>query len=432
MARLPFQRKQSQPKPASTVTLGSDDEDDDALALFRHSKEVFPEVIRQAEEENRDRGNDRKRKSSPSEDDGNERGRRRRTSSPGRSSSPPQHKSALDESDDDDIIMDIKGKGKEIVRPTKIITPVKPRPAVVSASPVVVVDDSDNDDDALPTATPARDRKPVKADLDSDDDSDIQEVHPFEKEEAPPNSDDDELQAMLREARERQERTHNAIARVFVSSHIPNTKTLMFRRRVKQDVQAILDNWIEKQQEIGLDFDKENNKLFVTWKGNKVYGHSTLSSLKIETDGQGEIIYPDEPGYRHTKAGPALLLEVWDEDTYKSWLQWKDKDRAFRYGLVDSDEADDDDAEPAPEEPKKKGIKVVLKAKDLEPLKMSVQEDITVGFMIEAFCQKREVGEEWHVSIWLEGDELDEDTLVKDADIDPDEPNQFEVHMKKQ
>ncbi|KAK4198363.1 hypothetical protein QBC40DRAFT_283870 [Triangularia verruculosa] len=79
MARLPFQRKQSLPKSATPVEVNSDDEDDgDALALFRHSKEVFSEVIREAEEENRDRNNERKRKSSPCDVDENERRSRRR------------------------------------------------------------------------------------------------------------------------------------------------------------------------------------------------------------------------------------------------------------------------------------------------------------------------------------------------------------------
>lgn len=78
MARLPFERRESQPKPVLPIASGSeDDDDDDALSLFRHSKQVFPKVIREAEEESRDRSNERKRKSSLSEEEGNERVRRR-------------------------------------------------------------------------------------------------------------------------------------------------------------------------------------------------------------------------------------------------------------------------------------------------------------------------------------------------------------------
>ncbi|KAK4176639.1 hypothetical protein QBC36DRAFT_328786 [Triangularia setosa] len=434
MARLPFKRKESQPKPASPVTLGSDDDDDgDALSLFRHSKEVFPEVIREAEEESRDRSNGRKRKSSPSEEDGNERGRRRRTSSLGQSSSPPRQKLTLDGSDDDDdIIMDVKGKGKEVVRPTKIVTPVKQRSAAVSATPVVVIGDNDNDNDALSTVTPARGKKPVKADLDSDDDSDIQEVDPFDKEESP-NSHDDELQELIRKQREKLGRVkEDFIVHIFVSSPIPNTKPIVVRRKAKQDMVPIIPTWIKKQQELGLDFSSEELNLFVTWKHNKIYTPNNVASLNLEINEDGQIVFGQGDGYRAIKQGPALHMEVWDEANYKDFQRWKDKERSARYGLVDLGEAGDCDAESAPEEPKKKGIKVVLKAKDLEPLKMSVQEDNTVGNMIEAFRQRRDIGEEWHVSIWLEGDELEEDTLVKDADIDPDEPNQFEVHMKKQ
>ncbi|KAK4655355.1 hypothetical protein QC762_301670 [Podospora pseudocomata] len=424
MARLPFERRESQPKPVLPIASGSeDDDDDDALSLFRHSKQVFPKVIREAEEESRDRSNERKRKSSLSEEEGNERVRRRRTSSPGLSSSPPKQMAGLADSDDDDddLIMDVKGKGKEVVRPTKIVTPVKPRHTAVSATPVVMIDDSDSDD--------ALDKKPVKADLDSDDDSDIQEFSPFEKQESP-DSHDDELQEMIRKQREKLGRVkEDLVVHIYVDSPIPNMKPILVRRKAKQDMAPIIPTWIAKQREIGLDISSEELNLFVTWKNNKIYTPNSVASLNLDIDEDGNIVFGDGEGYRMLRQGPALHMQVWDEDNYKDFQQWKDKERSVRYGLVDLTEADD--AEPVPEEPKKKGIKVVLKAKDLEPLKLSVQEDTTVGTMIEAFRQKRAVGDAWQVSIWLEGDELEEDALVKDTDIDPDEPNQFEVHMKK-
>ncbi|KAK0666474.1 hypothetical protein QBC41DRAFT_366841 [Cercophora samala] len=429
MARLPFKRKESQPKPVEPIDSGSDDDDGgDALSLFRHSKEVFPEVIREAEEESRDRRNERKRKSSPSDQDENERGRRRRTSSPGLSSIPPRQKWTLndsDDDDDDDVIMDVKGKGKEVVRSTKIVSPIKPRAAAVSSTPVVIIGDSDDDDDALPSATPAPDRKPVKADLDSDDDCDIQEISPLEKE-----GHDEELQEMIRKQREKLGRVkEDLVVHIYVDSRIPNTRPIVVRRKAKQDMAPIIPTWIRKQQELGLNPCSEELNLFVTWKHNKIYTPNSVASLNLNLDEDGNIIFGEGEGYRLVKQVPALHMEVWDEANYKDFQRWKDKERSVRYGLVDLVEGED--AEPVPEEPKKKGIKVVLKAKDLEPLKMSVQEDTTVGAMVEAFRQKREVGDEWQVSIWLEGDELEEDTLVKDADIDPDEPNQFEVHMKK-
>jgi hypothetical protein len=35
------------------------------------------------------------------------------------------------------------------------------------------------------------------------------------------------------------------------------------------------------------------------------------------------------------------------------------------------------------------------------------------------------------VAIWFDGERLDEDSSVADLDVDPDEANQLEVHIKK-
>jgi hypothetical protein len=88
-----------------------------------------------------------------------------------------------------------------------------------------------------------------------------------------------------------------------------------------------------------------------------------------------------------------------------------------------------EDLEPVRE--RKRGIRIALKARDHEPLRMTTREETTVETLIEAFRTQREIGPEWEVAIWFDGERLDEDSSVADLDVDPDEANQLEVHIKK-
>lgn len=73
----------------------------------------------------------------------------------------------------------------------------------------------------------------------------------------------------------------------------------------------------------------------------------------------------------------------------------------------------------------------MLKSKEHDPLKLTTREETDVETLIEAFRTQRDVGPEWEVSIWFDGERLEEDSLVTDIDIDPDEANQLEVLVKK-
>jgi hypothetical protein len=83
------------------------------------------------------------------------------------------------------------------------------------------------------------------------------------------------------------------------------------------------------------------------------------------------------------------------------------------------------------QQPRRRGVRIVLKARDHEPLKLTTREETTVETLIEAFRTQRQIGPEWEVAIWFDGELLEEEALVAEMDIDPDEANQLEVHVKK-
>ena len=440
---LPFKRTVArEPKP-SVDTKNSEDND---LDFFRHTREVFPEILREAEEaQERKEQEDQKRSQNK---------RRKLSSSPSDNQPPaPPRSATLEASDDDDLIMDVKGKGKEIIPARQLRTPVKP----ASTRPPPRTPGSSGTNRTTPASTsrvvsnnPARPAAPITiVDLDSDSDSDpepapipapsspdLQEISPPSPSPAPAADDFSEWVAKARALQAAQE-TQDAIIQVMVTSPLASSAPpLIAKRRINQSVQLLLTVWVNRARDAGIAIPEDVAAgLFLTWKGHKIYGHSTLASLGVEVDAQGEVRRGrggGAEGYAHD----GILLEVWSEEAYEAFLAEKGKKRALEWGADEEDPVADSDGVPyeveaEPEVPRKKGIKIVLKAKEHEPLKMTTRDDTTVETLVEAFRTQREIGPEWEVAIWFDGERLDEESLVTEIDIDPEEVNQLEVHIKK-
>lgn len=479
--RLPFKRtvarRQQSDLDAATQAKAEDDND---LELFRHSKEVFNAVIQEAEEE--------LRKSATPE---NHAGKRRKVSqneSPTKLGSSPLRRSATLDGSDDDLVVNGKGKGKDIVRPSRTATPESRTPRRTSSSmarssslaATVIADSSDDSSDQdynKPTAhrirrrkssshnlTPGRRLRKRKDDDDDDHDDDflieipppaaeISKAKPSENnnknnsnsdsdlEEITPPEDSvpDEFSEWVAKAREIQQEKSKlaAVVNCFVTSQLDGAgPPVAVRRRLNQVVGIALDVWVERQRAAGVVVpDELARRLFLTWKGNKIYGQSTIAALGVQVDAQGQLRAAEGEGY--TRGG--IHLEVWHEEAYQEWLARRRRERAFRLGALDGDDESDGlggVAGAGPEvvvaqEQKKKGVKVVLKARDYEALKLTAKEDSSIETLAEAFRTQRQIGPELDIAIYFDGERLEEDSLVRDADIDIDDVNQFEVHIKK-
>ena len=194
------------------------------------------------------------------------------------------------------------------------------------------------------------------------------------------------------------------------------------------------------------------DKLFLTFKGNRIYSNSTIASLGVKVDADGVLQLPPGAmtsreameGYVMQRGIPGLVLEVWHEEFYEEELAKDKKRRERELGLIDDDDEEEDGenqhlgsngqsrggSEAAAAEAKKSKIRVVLKAKDLEPLKIAVYEDTPVGTMVEVFRTQKGIKPEQTIVMQFDGEQLSEDMLVGSMDIERDEPNQFEVYIK--
>jgi hypothetical protein len=368
------------------------------------------------------------------------------------------------------LIIDVKGKGKEVIRPSKSPLPRRPaRERTASRTktpslPVAVTKIDDDDDDVIPvpnsgrrrtsssrSVTPGRRQNKAARDHSAENDSpfgtpnlapkteprnanpdsDIEEIPPLEAPEP------DEFSEWVVKAQELQAKARqSAIVVCFLTSRLDGSFPVVAKRRLNQGVALLLEVWVESQRKRGIIVPEEvESSLFLTWKGNKIYRQSTLASLGVQVDAQGRLKSGGGGGEGYLKGG--IHLEVWTEQVYRQWQEDRERERALKLGVLDGDRPDgaikaerEADDEPVVVK-QKKGTKVVLKAKDYEPLKLSAKEDSSVETLIGAFRTQRGIGPEWDVAIYFDGERLEEDSLVKDADVDLDDVNQFEVHIKK-
>ncbi|KAK1780155.1 ubiquitin-2 like Rad60 SUMO-like-domain-containing protein [Copromyces sp. CBS 386.78] len=542
---LPFKRTfarapVNEPPPSHAPENNSDD--DDPLAFFRRSKDVFPmaledlkrasseEKVTPSESPKSEQVNKKRRVSSNTQVD-NEAPIEASSSSVSAPSRISASRVVLD--DDDDLKMDVKGKGKEIVRPDKARVPTPRKPlsttprklGTPSKKRFAFSDDEDDHgkDDLysphpkrrnpdrfspepttlgrstratnrgsspsegfetsfnLPGASSTSKRKPFRSaalDSDSDKDSDLQvsEVRPKKRSSSvlsssppPPAADedtttiadkiddDDDFAKWVTKAASLEANQPDWTIDVLVTSRMPHTKPLGVRRRMKQSLKLVLDTWILHQKNNDLEIpDHIQDKLFLTFKGNRIYSNSTIASLGVKVDANGVLQLPPGAmtsreamdGYTIQGRNPGLVLEVWHEEFYEDELAKEKKRRERELGLIDDDDDDAEDqqsgtggasctnglsrdgSEAAAAEVKKTKIRVVLKAKDLQPLKIAVYEDTPVAAIVQAFRKQRDIGPEKAVVIQFDGEGLREDMLVGGMDIERDETNQFEVYIK--
>ncbi|KAK0642008.1 hypothetical protein B0T16DRAFT_359003 [Cercophora newfieldiana] len=455
--QLPFKRtvarKPVDNSPADSNRSKPKDENEESnIEFFRRQKDVFPVVIgevkeRATKEKSKlpDHHDRKRRKVSPESDDDTSWKKRSFGAvvedTAARKEDKRERPIVLDDSDDD-LIMDVKGKGKEIYRPSKTPTPKKPIPRPTKAT--FVFEDDDDDFYSAPSSrkpaaasTPTRSTRSGANNANveiSDDEPGLFETKPKIEEE--PDADLEEIDTpdpyneWVRRAEQQQlDAQDKDFAITFVvTSRLPDTRPLKVKRKIGQGMKVIMDTWVAKQKiSHGIEIpDEVAASLFLTWKGKKVYKHTTPIILGVRVGPDGELLDASGEGY----FDGSLHLEVWTDEAYAEYLKKKEKERKLKLGLVDDDIFGSDDKEPTPEAQKKKGIKVILKAKELEPVKCAVHDNTKVSRLVEVFRGERQIDPSQGVHIYFDGEKLDEESLVVDADIDPEETNQLEVHIR--
>jgi hypothetical protein len=216
------------------------------------------------------------------------------------------------------------------------------------------------------------------------------------------------------------------IVNIFVDSRIAGTAPLMVKRKLNQRLKDVRMAWCDKQLIDGCPMTNANKEgIFLTWKGRRVWDVTTAESMGVKVDGRGRIVGETEgPGGGVNREGN-IHLQAWTTETFREFEAQRDSQRkasqpADPFSISDDDE-DGRYGEPQVQEVAAKAgekIKIVLQAKGMEVVKLIVKPTTVIKTVMNAFRQTRRIEEGKIVELWFDGERLEEETTIGDADLE--------------
>ncbi|KAI1373203.1 hypothetical protein F4677DRAFT_224015 [Hypoxylon crocopeplum] len=219
------------------------------------------------------------------------------------------------------------------------------------------------------------------------------------------------------------------VVKVLIYAHLNGVHTLMFRLKPSQKLTVLYQTWIEQQvakhslvQRAGLE------EMFFTWKGNKVYQHTTLRTLGIKPERDGKL-FPswkkEEEGYQ---GRDQVYLEAWTQELYDEFLKEKEKQRLRDLGELDEEPEQTQQSEQPQTSQEDKKIRVHFKAKNLPAKNATVRSSTTAAQLIKVYRRLAEIPNDKTVELHWDGEVLSPDTTVEEAEIE--DMDSLEVHIK--
>jgi hypothetical protein len=314
----------------------------------------------------------------------------------------------------------------------------------IHAKGYISLSDSDQDGDEAPRQI--HNGVPASINLDDNDDVIVTASKPAVGIEEDSNVSDEEFPELARRAREREkERTlerakgskkpvdvfddvfdvfgeqpviyEDPIIKILITSRIEGTDPLVVRMKLSQKLKTAKLAWCDKQSRSAQPLSKSvRDSIFLSWKGIKLYDYTSCKGLGLKIDGRGDLTSTGE-GFIKNDDETKVHFEAW---TPNLWDQNQRKLKAQR------DRGDsEDELEEVVVEPK---IKLIMQAKGMEPVKLQVTSRTTIGKLAGVFRAQRDVPHGKEITLHFDGEKLDPQSTVKDADLEP--MDSVEVHIQ--
>lgn len=299
----------------------------------------------------------------------------------------------------------------------------------------IVLSDSDDEDHA-PTPTPRR----ILDANDANDDNVTIAGSSFAA-----TDEDDEFADYVRKAEE-QRRTQalseanrksdgvKETIHILVTSSVTNSKVCRMKYVYNRPLRMIRDTWLIMQKQQGLLLDMEDkDEIVLTWRRKKVYPSSTLLHLGIRPEGNGRAVVAAAAADGLSTTGlvdnrTQVHMEVWTKAQFEEMECQEEVQRKREAGeLSDEDDMPGNTAsgETPAEEIK---LRVILKARGLDDVKLTVRPETTVETLITGFRTQQPSALGKDVGIWFDGDRLEEHMTMDEVEID--DLDTLEVHIK--
>ncbi|KAL7791030.1 hypothetical protein V8C37DRAFT_166907 [Trichoderma ceciliae] len=212
-------------------------------------------------------------------------------------------------------------------------------------------------------------------------------------------------------------------ADIMVRSNIPGTKVAHIKYQFNRPLRLIRDSWIALQRRIMELPITSDDDIILTWQRKKVYTYSSLLGLGIRPQGDGKIIADEYSKGGLQDGRTKVVLEAWTKQGFDQ-MELEEEMRMKR----EAGELPDEEPTPGEQEEKRTKLRVKLRAKDMEEVKLTVLLETTVKTLIIGFRTQRNLGSDKDVGIWFDGERLEEHQTMEEADIN--DMDALEVHIK--
>ncbi|KAJ9619406.1 hypothetical protein H2204_012682 [Knufia peltigerae] len=230
--------------------------------------------------------------------------------------------------------------------------------------------------------------------------------------------------------------------RIMIRSEIPNTQSLIVKRKASQPLKQVKEFWCKRWQ---LD-DKTTRKVFFTWRGTRLFDSTTmrgiLQKLKTEhrdnksasvgppTDDDDDDVFDEEGGaaaadhHHHQEdkdpSNGNILLDAMTPELYEEQQRQKAAREQQQREQSQQDENDDEHtATPVPESDG--SIVIRLVAQNLEPMQLRVRPHTTVAKITRGFVATRKIDEGKTAYLIFDGERLDPDKTVEDIELEDED-----------
>ncbi|CAM1506988.1 Fc.00g066290.m01.CDS01 [Cosmosporella sp. VM-42] len=300
---------------------------------------------------------------------------------------------------------------------------VKPTSVPPSGAPIISLD-SDSDEDIKPCITPT----PTKH-----RDSSIEILDPASPGPADtqPKAEEDEFAEYIRKAEAQRERDQALLrsqsedakkesTEILISSEVPGVQSVIMKITFDKPLRIVRETWTAVQAKKGIQIPVDQcDDVVLTWRRKKVYNFTTLLSLGIRPRGGGRLIADSQSREGLNSSKTKVHMEAWTPELFQEMEAQAELQRQREAGEISEEEKE--------ELPEVK-LRVILKARDLEGVRLMVRPETTVETLVTGFRTQKGLGSDRDVTLWFDGDQLEEHVTMDEAEID--DMDTIEVHIK--
>ncbi|RDA91774.1 hypothetical protein CP533_4769 [Ophiocordyceps camponoti-saundersi (nom. inval.)] len=213
---------------------------------------------------------------------------------------------------------------------------------------------------------------------------------------------------------------------IMITSKVPNARSACFKYLFGKPLRIVRDHWVAHQRKRDVQLPEDDDQVILTWRKKKVYNSSNLLSLGIRPQSDGSIGVEDFRVDGMSADRSKVHMEAWTPELFQEMEQEEEMRRKREAGDLLSEDSDDDSEEE--DSAARAKLRLTLNAQGFAKVGLTVLPETTVETLVKGFRAQRGIGPDRAVSVWFDGERLEEHVKIEDTEIDDEDT--LDVHVK--